>query len=152
MSSEKVRSVVVSRIILLLDAQYNSSIKKGTANGGPALLEFQIISFVCYNLHHFVFYVRTKSANENCSLQILHSHSTTINTSCWILRPKRSRLAVLCIFGIFFFRYCATGSISFFRRSTPTDIQCNVLVDRQLDGGSLTDSPEAEEDASRHNS
>ena len=36
------------------------------------------------------------------------------NTSCWVLRPKLSGFAALCIFGIISFRYCTTESISFF--------------------------------------
>ena len=64
---------------------------------------------------------------------------------CWHRSAAGSLSRV--IFGIISFRYYATASIPFIRYSTPTEIQWDV--DRTLDGGRLSDSPDAGEDARR---
>jgi len=97
------------------------------------------MSFRCLLVHKRIF--------ELFPLDTFCTYRHAINTSCWILRPKRSGFVVLCIIGIISFRRCTTGSISFFRYSIPTVIEWDV--DRQLDGTSLSDSPEAKEDARR---
>ena len=71
----------------------------------------------------------------------------TIDTSCWILKPKRGGFGVLCIFGAIYFTYLMHYWEDLFFRYPipPMDLQWHA--DRKLYGGSRSDSPEAGEDA-----